>query len=167
MDGRLMGAAPTAPAAPYYDALETRDLAARESALMAALPLQLANARDHTDAFAELLDGHDLAAVSSRAALATLPVTRKSALLARQQSMRALHPDEPFGGFSPIGWTGLRRNSGARRVFQSPGTIYEPEGPGRDYSRMGRALHAAGLRAGELVHNSFSYHLTPAGAMME
>ncbi|HEX2010041.1 MAG TPA: AMP-binding protein, partial [Roseateles sp.] len=91
-----------------------------------------------------------------------LPVTRKHELLARQQERRANHPDEgPFGGFSAIGW------GAARRVFQSPGTIYEPEGGRRDYWRVARALFAAGLRAGDLAHNSFSYHLTPAGSMME
>ncbi|OWQ93689.1 AMP-dependent synthetase [Roseateles aquatilis] len=153
-------------AAPY-DAAETRDPAAREAALMAALPLQIAHARGNTDAFGELLAEVDPAQVCTRAALARLPVIRKSELLARQQAIRAARPSEPFGGFSAIGWRGLRREAGARRVFQSPGTIYEPEGLGRDYWRIGRALHAAGLRAGDLVHNSFSYHLTPAGAMME
>ncbi len=59
------------------------------------------------------------------------------------------------------------RGRGARRVFQSPGPIYEPEGHGSDYWRMGRAMHAAGFRPGDLIHNSFSYHLTPAGSMME
>ncbi|WP_067061673.1 phenylacetate--CoA ligase family protein [Roseateles chitosanitabidus] len=152
---------------PFYDAHETRDAAAREAALLSALPHQIANARQNTDAYGELLTGVDPDHVRTRAALARLPVTRKSELLARQQAVRAARPSEPFGGFSAIGWRGLKRDSGARRVFQSPGTIYEPEGLGRDYWRIGRALHAAGLRAGDLVHNSFSYHLTPAGAMME
>ncbi len=156
--------------AEFYDTLEHRDPAAREAALMAALPRQVAHARQHTEAFGALLSDVDPERVRSRAELARLPVTRKSELLARQQAVRADGSRalfEPFGGFSTIGWRGLRRDSGARRVFQSPGTIYEPEGRGRDYWRLGRALHAAGLRAGDLVHNSFSYHLTPAGAMME
>ncbi|MCH7341914.1 AMP-binding protein [Pelomonas sp. CA6] len=148
----------------YFDALETRDPQAREAALMAALPTQLAHARRQTSAFAELLADVDPQQVRSREALARLPVTRKSELLARQQAQRA---QDPFGGFAAIGWQGLRHPGGARRVFQSPGTIYEPEGRAPDYWRMARALHAAGLRGGELVHNSFSYHLTPAGAMME
>jgi len=69
-----------------------------------------------------------------------------------------------FGGFATIGW---HPRSGARRVFASPGPIYEPEGMASDYWRGARAMYAAGFRGGELVHNSFSYHLTPAGAMME
>lgn len=151
----------------FYDALETRDPARREAELLAALPRRVAHARAATEAFAELLADVDPAQVRTRADLARLPVTRKSELLARQQAVRAATPQEPFGGFAAIGWAGLRHERGARRVFQSPGTIYEPEGLGRDYWRVGRALHAAGLRAGDLVHNSFSYHLTPAGAMME
>jgi phenylacetate-CoA ligase len=91
-------------------------------------------------------------------------VTRKSELLERQKARRA---DDPFGGFSAIGWRGLRGLGGARRVFQSPGPIYEPEGARPDYWRMARAMFAAGFRAGDLIHNSFSYHLTPAGSMME
>jgi len=73
-----------------------------------------------------------------------------------------------FGGFSTIGWGALHaQGRGARRVYASPGTIYEPEGHGADYWRMARALFAAGFRAGDLVHNTFSYHFTPAGLMME
>jgi phenylacetate-CoA ligase len=150
----------------YYDALETRDPGAREAALMAALPAQLAAAQ-RTAAFGALLAGVDAAAVTGRAALAALPVTRKQELLDRQQAARAAGVD-PFGGFSAIGWRALGAAlRPARRVFQSPGPIYEPEGPADDYWRMGRALFAAGFRAGDLVHNSFSYHLTPAGSMME
>jgi phenylacetate-CoA ligase len=147
----------------FYDALETRDPEARERALMQALPAQVAHAMAHTTAFAELLHGVDPAAVTSRQALARLPVLRKHELLERQQAGRA---NDPFGGFAAIGWKALTR-AGARRVFQSPGPIYEPEGAAPDYWRGARALHAAGFRAGDLVHNSFSYHLTPAGAIME
>lgn len=144
--------------AAFYDALETRDPAERERALMQALPGQIAHAQRHAPAFAELLAGVDAQGINSRAALAQLPVTRKSELLERQQALRA---STPFGGFSAIGW------GAARRVFQSPGTIYEPEGRAPDYWRIARAMHAAGFRSGELIHNSFSYHLTPAGSMME
>ena len=150
----------------FFDALEQRDPAAREQALLAALPAQLAQAQKNSTAFAEILHGVDAEAVTTRAALAALPVTRKHELLERQQASRAAAGD-PFGGFSTIGWQGLRRPRGTRRVFQSPGPIYEPEGHGADYWRFGRALFAAGFRAGDLVHNSFSYHLTPAGSMME
>ena len=148
----------------FYDALEQRPPAEREAALLAALPGHIARAQQATAAWAEILAGVDAAAVDHRAALARLPVTRKSELLARQLALRA---QDPFGGFSAIGWRGLRAGKGARRVYQSPGPIYEPEGQGRDYWRMARAIFAAGFRAGDLAHCSFSYHLTPAGAMME
>jgi phenylacetate-CoA ligase len=147
----------------FFDALETRDPAVREAALLAALPAQVAAAQ-RLPAFAERLRGIDAEAVTTRAALATLPVTRKHELLERQQAARAAGGD-PFGGFSAIGWRALGLRP-ARRVFQSPGPIYEPEGDA-DPWRFARAFFAAGLRAGDLVHNSFSYHLTPAGAMME
>ena len=147
-----------------FDALEQRPPAAREAALMAALPAHVAQAQGATGAFAEILAGVDAAAINSRTALAGLPVTRKHELLQRQLAQRAR---DPFGGFSAIGWRGLVAGRGARRVFQSPGPIYEPEGTAADYWRMGRALFAAGFRSGDLAHVSFSYHLTPAGAMME
>ena len=143
----------------HYDALEARAPQEREQALMAALPRQIAHAQQASPAFAEILQGIDPAAVNSRAALARLPVTRKSQLLERQIAQRA---DTPFGGFSALAF-----GAAMPRVFASPGGIYEPEGCGRDYWRMARAIHAAGFRAGELVHNSFSYHFVPAGAMME
>ncbi len=148
----------------HYDALEARDPATREAALLAALPGCVRHAQTRTDAMAERLAGVDPDAITSRAALASLPVVRKHELLERQQAQRTV---DPFGGFSAIGWTGLRRPSGARRVHQSPGPIYEPEGTAADYWRMARAIWAAGFRAGDLAHCSFSYHLTPAGAMME
>jgi phenylacetate-CoA ligase len=150
--------------APHYDALEVRPAALREAALMAALPAQIAHAKAHAPAFAAGLSGVDADAVRSRAALAQLPVTRKHELLERQS--RADAPDV-FGGFSALGWGAVPPQRRALRVFASPGPIYEPEGGGSDFWRMARALFAAGLRAGDLVHNSFSYHFTPAGAMME
>src|SRR5689334_1014245 len=109
----------------FYDALEVRDPAARETALMAALPAQVAQAQRASTGMAELLDGVNAAAVTSRAALARLPVLRKHELLERQKARRA---DDPFGGYSAIGWRGVAGGRGARRVFQSPGPIYEPEG---------------------------------------
>ena len=152
----------------FYDALEQRDPAQREAALLAALPSHIAQAQRATSAFAASLAGVIAASITSRAALAGLPVIRKHELLERQKALRADRSQhEPFGGFSAIGWHGLRAAGGARRVFQSPGPIYEPEGHGTDYWRMARAVFAAGFRAGDLAHCSFSYHLTPAGAMME
>jgi phenylacetate-CoA ligase len=143
----------------FYDKLEVRDPAEREADLLAALPKQLLHAQMAAPAFAEILAGVDCAAVTSREALARLPVTRKSELLERQKALRA---SDPFGGFSAT-----VRGPAMLRVFASPGTIYEPEGASRDYWRTARALHAAGFRGGELVHNSFSYHLTPAGSILE
>jgi phenylacetate-CoA ligase len=148
----------------FYDALETRAPALREAAQLAALPAQVAHAAARAPAYAEILAAVDADSITSREALARLPVTRKSELLERQKALRTR---DAFGGFSAIGWTGQPAVRGARRVFQSPGPIYEPEGAGHDYWRMARAICAAGFRAGELIHNSFSYHLTPAGSMME
>lgn len=143
----------------HYDALETRSPQAREAALMAALPVQIAHAQAHSPAFAHILAGVDATQIQSRAALAQLPVTRKYELLAQQQAQRA---STPFGGFNTQAF-----GPQMPRVFASPGTIYEPEGARPDYWRMARAIYAAGFRAGELVHNCFSYHFVPAGSMME
>lgn len=143
----------------FYDTLETRAPADREAALLAALPTQVAHARNAAPAFAAILADIDPASVTSREALARLPVTRKYELLERQQAQRA---SNVFGGFSALDF-----GNTMPRVFSSPGPIYEPEGNRPDYWRMARALHAAGFRAGELAHNSFSYHFVPAGSMME
>ena len=145
----------------FYDALETRSPADREAALMAALPVQVAHAQSNSPAMHELLAGVEARAVTDRAALARLPVTRKGDLHERQVAGRAAGKDA-FGGFAAIGY-------GARmpRVFASPGPIYEPEGTGKDYWRMARAIYAAGFRSGELIHNCFSYHFVPAGSLME
>ena len=148
----------------HLDALETRAPEAREAALMAALPAQIAQAQKNSAALAEILQGIDAAQVTSRAALARLPVTRKYQLLERQQALRA---QDPFGGFATIGWKGMVRSAGVRRVYQSPGPIYEPEGHAPDYWRAARAMAAAGFEAGDLVHNCFSYHLTPGAWIME
>jgi phenylacetate-CoA ligase len=153
----------------FYDALETRDPALREAALLAALPGQVASAR-LVPALAGKLADVEPAAITSRAALARLPVTRKHELLERQQATRGAAGAaewDPFGGFSAIGWRAMAVRRPARRVYQSPGPIYEPEGAAPDYWRTARALFAAGFRAGDLVHNSFSYHLTPGGWMMD
>ena len=151
----------------HFDALETRDPQVREATWMKALPGLVARAQQATSAGADILAGVDADSVNSRAALARLPVTRKNQLHERQQAGRAANPSDPFGGFSAIGWRGLLRGSGTRRVFQSPGPIYEPEGLASDYWRSARAFVAAGFEAGDLVHNCFSYHLTPGAWIME
>lgn len=143
----------------HYDSLEVRSPAAREAALMAALPAHIAHAQAHSPAFAQILQGVDAAAIHSRAALAQLPITRKYELLAKQQAGRA---SSPFGGFNTQAF-----GPHMPHVFASPGTIYEPEGTRPDYWRMARAIYAAGFRSGELIHNCFSYHFVPAGSMME
>ena len=143
----------------FYDPLETRNPAQRESEQLSALPLQVAHAQRSSGAFARILEGVNAAAVSSRQALAKLPVIRKHELLELQVQARQ---SDPFGGFSAV-----KYGPQMPRVFASPGTIYEPQGARPDYWRMARALFAAGFRSGELIHNCFSYHFVPAGSMME
>ncbi len=141
--------------AEHYDALETRDPAVREAAQFAQLRAVLAEARERAPALAERVDAAAAAGLTDRAALARLPVLRKSDLLPLQQAA------PPLGGLAP-GPAG-----GFAQVFQSPGPIYEPGMASRDWWRMARALFAAGLRAGDVLLNSFAYHLTPAGHMLE
>ena len=145
----------------HFDFLETRTQAQRDADQFALLPTQVAHARASSPAFAQLFQGVDAASVRDRAALARLPVTRKSDLHERQKAVRAAGGDV-FGGFSTVGY-----GAGMPRLFASPGPIYEPEGTARDYWRMARAIFAAGFRPGELIHNCFSYHFVPAGSMME
>ena len=139
----------------HYDDLEIRDPAQREASLLEALRDQIANAKQHSPAWARILSGVEADAVTSRAALATLPVTRKSELVELQKANR------PLGGLT------TRPPGEMSWVFASPGPIYEPGIQRRDYWRMGRALYAAGMRPGDIVYNTFAYHLTPAGHMME
>ena len=139
----------------HFDLLETRDPEVRERELLAQLPRQIAHAKADAPAFARILAEIEPAAITSREALAQVPVTRKSSLLELQKESR------PFGGLAAARW------GEAARVFASPGPIYEPEGRRADYWRLARPLHAAGFRRGDLVHNCFSYHFTPAGSMLE
>jgi phenylacetate-CoA ligase len=139
----------------HYDDLETRDPGLRERELFGALPALLAHAQARAPHFARLLAGIDTARVNDRAALARLPVTRKSDLHELQKAAM------PFGGLNATPVSGLAR------VFVSPGPIYDPEGRGADFWRTARSLFAAGFRPGDLVINCFSYHLTPAGSMFE
>ncbi|MBP9060104.1 MAG: phenylacetate--CoA ligase family protein [Rhodoferax sp.] len=146
----------------HYDSLETRTHADREQALMVALPKLVLHAQTSCTAFGDLLKHINPATVTSRAALARLPVIRKHELMARQQASHASGCSDVFGGFSALGF-----GKHMPRVFCSPGPIYEPEGAAKDYWRMARAMFAAGFRPGELIHNCFSYHFVPAGSMME
>jgi phenylacetate-CoA ligase len=138
----------------HYDALETRDPTERECDLFTRLPDILRKAIV-APAYAERFKGFDPAAISSRAALARLPVLRKSELPALHKAT------PPFGGFvtDPAGSFG--------RLFTSPGPIFEPETTHRDPWRGARALFAAGFRPGDVVLNTFSYHLTPGGFIFD
>ena len=139
----------------FYDALEERDPAEREAALMAALPQIIARAKEHAPAYRDRLAKVRPADIADRRALADIPLTHKSDLIELQRQT------PPFGGFAAVPVAAVAR------VFASPGPIYELEARRPDFFRMARALYAAGIRAGDLVHNTFSYHLTPAGAMVE
>ena len=139
----------------YHDALETREPGERERALIAALPSHIAHAKKYAPGWGRILAGIDAAAVTSRAALAQLPVTRKSDLIGLQEAER------PLGGLNAAPAERLGK------LFVSPGPIYDPEGRGRDWWRLSRALFAAGFRAGDVALNTFSYHFTPAGSMLE
>ena len=139
----------------FLDSLEARDPDERERTLMARLPRQIAHAKAKSEYFGKALAAVDAASINTRAALAALPVLRKHALIELQKQQK------PFGGLTATPVAGLAR------VFSSPGPIYDPEGRAADWWRFARSLYAAGFRAGDLVHNTFSYHFTPAGFMAE
>jgi len=140
---------------PFYDALETRSPEEREAALMAQLPRVIAAAKERAPAYRQMLAGVRPEDVIDRRALVDLPITRKSELIEMQRR------EPPLGGLNAVPVSSLAH------VFASPGPIYEVEARRPDFARMARALYAAGIRAGDLVHVAFSYHLTPAGAMMD
>jgi phenylacetate-CoA ligase len=139
----------------YFDRLETRSPKAREAALMAALPRHIAHAKRHAPGFARILKGVRPEKINSREALARLPVTRKSDLASLQKEL------PPLGGLNATPVEKLAK------LFVSPGPIYEPEGRGADWWRTARGLFAGGFRAGDRVANTFAYHFTPAGSMLE
>jgi phenylacetate-CoA ligase len=138
----------------HYDALETRNPEARERELFGELPEAIARAM-HAPGWAKQLAGVEPQSVTSRQALASLPILRKSDLKELQ------HKNPPFGGFA------LLAPGKARRLLMSPGPIFELEGHGKDWWDAARGLFAAGFRAGDIVHNAFAYHLTPGGFILE
>jgi phenylacetate-CoA ligase len=138
----------------YFDQLETSDPAVRERDLFTRLPAQIAHALTASGWQKQLAD-IDARAITDRGALSKLPLLRKPDLLARQKE------NAPFGGFN------VTPPGKSMRLFMSPGPIFEPEGYGADFGGAARALFAAGVRAGDIVHNSFSYHLTPGAYMLE
>src|SRR3546814_9041727 len=137
-----------------YDVLESRDPEARGAAQMAALAQQGAHAKAKAQGFARILDGIDPAAVTSRAALAALPVTRKSDFAKLQAD------DPPFGGLVALSPGDLTR------LYLSPGPIADPEGHGRDWWRFARALFAAGFRKGDILHNRSEEHTSELQSLM-
>ena len=139
----------------HYDQLETRDPVQRELAQFNLLPDLLRRAIAEAPGWAAHLKGVEPASVTSRDALAKLPLLRKSAL----KDLQAASP--PFGGFATSRVTSLAR------IYMSPGPIFEPEGFGEDWWRTARALYAAGVRKGDIVHNTFAYHLTPGGWILD
>ena len=139
----------------WYDSLETRPAEAREGALMARLPGLVEHAITKSRGWARLLAGVDPRAVSSRKALAQLPVLRKSDLKTMQEQ------DPPFGGLCTV------EPGRLGRLFMSPGPIFDPEGARDDPWRAARALYAAGIRPGHIVQNCFGYHLTPGAWMVD
>jgi phenylacetate-CoA ligase len=139
----------------FFDATETLDPADREKALFKALPHFLAKATGAAPGLARWLGGIDLATITSRQALATLPVLRKAELMEFQLA------EPPFGGFAdPAALAGSR-------VFLSPGPLWEPHGLQADPGAAARAFFAAGIRPGDIVHNAFAYHMTPGGFILD
>ena len=139
----------------FFDALETRDSALRENQQFDELKKQLHNARDHAPAYAAILADVDIASVNDRTTLAAIPLTRKSDIAKRQSEL------PPLGGYAAAPMDSFYN------VFASPGGIFEPGAARDDYWNFARGLYAAGVRAGDLIHNTFSYHFTPAGLMVD
>jgi phenylacetate-CoA ligase len=140
-----------APSSPYYDSLETRDPELRERSQLSLLPDLVRRAINKAPGWARHLKGVDANSVSSREGLAKLPVLRKNDLKALQEA------EPPFGGFA------ITEDGGIGHIFMSPGPIFEPEGRSRDWWRGARCAYAAGFRKGDVVWNTFAYHLTPGG----
>lgn len=139
----------------FYDELEVRDPAQREEMLFNGLVMQLKEAQKDAPYFSTLIGSIDASLIKDRAALATIPITRKSDLVNLQAK------GNPLGGLTTVSAGQLKR------IFQSPGPTYDAEGSGKDWWGTARALYASGVRKGDILHNTFSYHFTPAGVMLE
>ena len=137
------------------DPRERRSPEEREAALMKALPALVSHVFATAPGYRHRDPSVVPEEVTDRAALAKLRLVRKSDLAEIQRA------DPPFGGLSVIA------APQAAKLFSSPGPVFELEPRTVDPWRASRALRAAGFRAGDIVHNSFSYHLTPAGSMIE
>ena len=139
----------------FFDNLETRDPQERQQALIQSLSTQIAHAKNKAPIYKTLLDDVNPDKITDIAAIAKLPITRKSELIEQQQK------SHPFGGYAAIATPELAH------IFASPGPIYEPGSNRHDYWRFARTLYAAGFRPGDLIQNCFSYHFTPAGSMVD
>ncbi|WP_127108880.1 phenylacetate--CoA ligase family protein [Pararhodobacter zhoushanensis] len=137
-----------------FDPLETRSADQRAADLARDLPALIARAQT-TAGMGQTLAEVDASAITTIESLASLPVLRKSALVAAQASAA------PFGGFAAL------KTAEFDHIFQSPGPIYEPGRATADWWRLGRFLTASGIGRGDIVQNCFSYHLVPAGMMFE
>ena len=139
----------------FFDDKDAMDPSDREAALFHRLPALLSRLKREASGWTDFLSDIDPDAVTDRASLAQVPVLRKSHLQACQKA------NPPFGGFV------LGDASSFGRVFMSPGPIWEPQGMAADPWRGARALHAAGFRKGDIVHNAFAYHMTPGGFILD
>jgi len=139
----------------FFDSLETRDPQERLQAIIQSVSAQIAHAKNKAPIYKTLLTDVDPDEITDIGAIAELPITRKSELIKQQQKNR------PFGGYAAIAAPELAH------IFASPGPIYEPDSNRHDYWRFARTLYAAGIRSGEMIHNCFSYHFTPAGSMVD
>ena len=139
----------------FYDSLETRSIDEREQAQLEAIREQIRHVKSNTAAYSESLKDINADDITDAASFSALALTRKSELIELQQAQR------PFGGYT------AKDTAFCSHVFASPGPIYEPGFAVPDFWRFARSLYASGIRAGELVHNCFSYHFTPAGQMFD
>ncbi len=139
----------------FYDSLETRSADERTKAQLEAIREQIRYVQDNTVAYSESLKDVNADDITDTTSFSALPLTRKSKLIELQQTQR------PFGGYT------ANNDALHSHVFASPGPIYEPGFAVSDFWRFARSLYASGFRSGDLVHNCFSYHFTPAGQMFD
>lgn len=138
----------------FFNDNECQSVELREQSLFAKLPELIQYAKQECLHYQKTLAEFDASKIDSRKTLAQLPITRKSQLISLQKKNPPL--------------AGLTAKSGAiNRIFQSPGPIYDPESCQADWWRVGQAFYAAGFRAGDLVQNCLSYHLTPGGFILD
>jgi len=139
----------------YFDARETRTADERETELFSRLPAFLKDIMHRIPGWNDRFSSVEIDSINSRDALARLTVMRKSELMEAQ----AAKP--PFGDYVDLSLLA------GTRVFMSPGPVWEPQAPGSDPWLAARALHAAGIRKGDIVLCSIGYTLTPGGLIMD